>query len=360
MPSERRCGSGLRRAPRPASSRPGRRTLPSSRVVFLGYGTFYGPRRFLGGRLFLLFGGGLGVHRWVDGTLAELPGQLQAVVGLRLEFFCVVDAVDRAYLDAERAVHAARVVDHEPYGEGLGLARTVGVALGLLDGDAMVWADPHALQARDAAVHVDREHPAAPLREFALVLGVLAGDLLPEEVLQGDAHPLHYSLSYLRHRNLLDNKHSSGRNEQPDQGDRNQYLPAQVHELVHPETGYAPPDPLEGKHNERRLDTEPDPIEMPEVQERQRRLPAPQEQRYGDGRHDRHRGELGGLYEGPRHPGVLDHETAHDLALTLWEVERHPLHLGDARDVERQEHRELGQKVPGPDGIPLRSYHVGE
>jgi hypothetical protein len=59
----------------------------------------------------------------------------------------------------------------------------------------MVRTDPHALQAGDAAVHVDREHPAAPVREFALVFGVLAGDLLPEEVLQGNAHPLQYALS---------------------------------------------------------------------------------------------------------------------------------------------------------------------
>src|SRR5215210_2874285 len=117
-------------------------------------------------------------------------------------------------------------------------------------------------------------------------------------------------------KNLLENKHRAGRNEQPDQGYRNQDLPAEVHELVHPEARYAPPDPLESEHDERRLDPEPYPVEMPEVKERQRRLPATHEQRHGYRRHNRHRGELGGLNEGPRQPRVLDHEAAHDLALS--------------------------------------------
>src|SRR5215208_5501596 len=72
------------------------------------------------------------------------------------------------------------------------------------------------------------------------------------------------------------------RHEQPDQRYGNQNLPAEVHELVHPEAGYAPPYPLEGKHDERRLDAEPDPVEVTEVEERKRRLPAAYEQRNGN------------------------------------------------------------------------------
>src|ERR687894_1448195 len=60
-------------------------------------------------------------------------------------------------------------------------------------------------------------------------------------------------------KNLLENKHRAGRDEQPDQGYRDEDLPAEVHELVHPEAWHAPPDPLEGEHDERRLDPEPDP-----------------------------------------------------------------------------------------------------
>jgi hypothetical protein len=111
----------------------------------------------------------------------------------------VIDAVDRTNLDAERAVHATRVVDHEPDRVRLGLARAIGVPLLLLDRDAVVRADPHALQASDAPVHVHREQPAAPLGEVPLVLGVSACDLLVEEVFEGDPHPLQNSLSYLGH-----------------------------------------------------------------------------------------------------------------------------------------------------------------
>src|SRR5215203_1445700 len=151
-------------------------------------------------------------------------------------------------------------------------------------------------------------------------------------------------------------EHQPRRHEQPDQRHRNQNLPAEVHELVHPQARHAPPDPLESKHDERRLYPEPDPVEGPEVQERQRRLPAAQKQRHGDRRDNRHRGELRGLYEGPGHPRVLDHEPADDLALAFWQVERHPFDLSYTRDVEGDEHRELRQEVPGPDRIPLRPY----
>src|SRR5918998_1042846 len=161
MPSERRCGSRPPRAPKGGSSKPERRTRRSRPLVPFGYGTLYGFGTLvygLGdflGDLFLLFDGGLGVHRRVDGPLAELPRELQAIVSLDLVLLGVVDAVVRA--------------------------------------------DPHALQTRDAAVHVYRQQPAAAFGERALVLGVLARDLLLEEMLEGDPHPLQNSLSQLRH-----------------------------------------------------------------------------------------------------------------------------------------------------------------
>src|SRR3712207_6827951 len=140
--------------------------------------------------------------------------------------------------------------------------------------------------------------------------------------------------------NLLQNKHRCCDDEQPDERQRDEHLPAEVHELVHPEPGDAPPYPLEGEHDERRLEAEPHPVECPQVQEWQRRLPAPDEERRGDGGNQGHRGELGSLDQGPRHPGVLDHEPAHDLALPLRQIERHPLDLRDAGDVEGQKHRQ--------------------
>src|SRR5215217_5267836 len=202
MRSARRCGSAPPRAPRPASSRPEKRTLQSSRLV-PGPGLLDRSGSFLARGLLLCPYGRFGVHPRVDGELAELPGKLQAIVGLRLELLGVVDAVHRADLDAQGAVHAARVVDHEPDRVRLRLARAVGVALDLLYGDAVVGTDPHALQTGDAAVHVHGQHAAAALRQLSLVLGVLARDLLPKEVLQGHPHPLQDALSDLWHiRNL--------------------------------------------------------------------------------------------------------------------------------------------------------------
>src|SRR5918994_1955576 len=141
--------------------------------------------------------------------------------------------------------------------------------------------------------------------------------------------------------NLLEDQHSCSDDEQIDQRQRDEHLPAEVHELVHPQTRDAPADPLEGEHDERRLEAEPDPVEAPEVQELERRLPSAQEQRHVDRGHQAHRGELGRLDERPRHPGVLDHEAADNLALPLRQVERHPLDLREPRAVEGEEHRQL-------------------
>src|ERR687894_3221004 len=45
--------------------------------------------------------------------------------------------------------------------------------------------------------------------------------------------------------NLLKNQHRSGDDEEIDERYRDQHLPSEVHELVHPEARDAPPDPLE-------------------------------------------------------------------------------------------------------------------
>src|SRR5918998_2984307 len=159
---------------------------------------------------------------------------------------------------------------------------------------------------------------------------------------------------------LLQDEYGAGCHEQPGQGNGYEYLPAEIHELVHPEPGYAPPDPLEGEHDERRLEAEPDPVEGPEVQELQRRLPAPEKERRRDRGHKAHRGELGRLDEGPRHTGVLDHVPPDDLALALGQVERHPFDLGEPRDIEDKEHRKLWPDVPVPKAPALRVHHVYE
>src|SRR4028119_1876937 len=144
----------------------------------------------------------------------------------------------------------------------------------------------------------------------------------------------------LKHRR--EHEHRTRGDEQPDQADRHEYLPAEIHELVHPEARQAPPDPLEGEDDERRFDAEPEPVEVPEVQKLQGRLPAPQKQRGGYRRDEGHRGELGGLDKAPRHPRVLDHEPADDLALALRQVEGRPPRLRHPGYVERDEHRQLG------------------
>src|SRR5919107_4875771 len=105
--------------------------------------------------------------------------------------------------------------------------------------------------------------------------------------------------------NLLEDKHRRGDDEEIDERYRDEHLPAKVHELVHPQPGDAPPDPLEGEHDERRLEPEPDPVERPEVEEGERRLPAAEEKRGGDRGHHAHRGELRGLDERPRHARIF-------------------------------------------------------
>src|SRR5918998_1171243 len=159
---------------------------------------------------------------------------------------------------------------------------------------------------------------------------------------------------------LLQNEHRAGRDEQPDEGYRDEDLPSEVHELVHPQAGDGPPDPLEGEDYEGGLEPEPDPVEGPEVEELQRRLPAPEEQRDGDRGHQAHRGELGRLDKGPGHPRVLDHVTADDLALALRQVERYPFYLGEPGDVERDKHRQLRPDVPVPEPALLGVDYVHE
>src|SRR5215211_5383777 len=92
--------------------------------------------------------------------------------------------------------------------------------------------------------------------------------------------------------NLLQDQHRRGDDEQVDQRQRDEHLPAEIHELVHPEAWDAPPDPLKREHDERRLEAEPDPVERPEIQEREWRLPSAEEQRRADRAHQAHRGEL--------------------------------------------------------------------
>src|SRR5215208_439309 len=287
----------------------GKKKAVSSRVVLFGNGTLYGSGSLLGCGFLLLLDGGFGIHRGIYGPLAELPGELQPIVRLSFELLGVVDAVDRADLDAEGTVHAARVVYDKAYRVGLRLAGAVDVTLLHLYGDTVVGADPHALQACDAPVHVDRQQPAAALRERTLVLGVLTRNLLREEVPEGDPHPLYDALSYLRHimssplsEKRWKRQHRAGGDEQPENGERNEHLPTQVHQLVHAQARQGPADPQEGEHEKRCLEPEPDPVEGPEVKERERRLPAPEEQRRADGRHQPHQGELGGLDQSPGHP----------------------------------------------------------
>src|SRR3712207_2478920 len=73
---------------------------------------------------------------------------------------------------------------------------------------------------------------------------------------------------------LLQNENRAGRNEQPDEGYRDEDLPSEIHELVHPQSGDGPPDPLEREDYEGGLEAEPDPVEGPEVEKLQRRRPA--------------------------------------------------------------------------------------
>src|SRR5919106_3757215 len=156
----------------------------------------------------------------------------------------------------------------------------------------------------------------------------------------------------------LQHQHRSRDDEQPDKASRHEYLPPQVHQLVHPQTGHAPPYPLERKREKGRLQAEPDPVEGAEIQKVERRLPAAQKERHVHRRHQAHRGELGGLDQGPRHPRVLDHVAADYLALPLRQVKRHPLHLREPRDVEHHEHRQQRQKVPAPETTTLGVHHV--
>src|SRR5215471_2902054 len=95
----------------------------------------------------------------------------------------------RARLLAELAEHAALQVHVEAVGDLHGLARLVLLVVPV-DVDDVDRALDRAERALDAPLLVQPEHPAEAVRRDLLLLGVLDGDLLLEEVAARDRQPL--------------------------------------------------------------------------------------------------------------------------------------------------------------------------
>src|SRR6478735_6219559 len=136
----------------------------------------------------------------------------------------------------------------------------------------------------------------------------------------------------------------------PGEGDRNEELPAEAHELVvaHARQGATQPD--EDEHEHPQLGGEPQqapPAAAEHVvvdrRDERRGLPATEEQGGGQGRDGEHVDVLAEEEHGEAHRGVLGVEATGQLALALGEVEGQAVGLadhGDDVDGEAEERRE--------------------
>ncbi len=301
------------------------------------------------------------------------------------------DRIDRAALFAEAAEDALREVDVV----ARRAARTVGTHI-RLDRDRERRAHCLAELAGDAAlfavlVAAQRVQPAKARRQRSLLFGELHRHLAAERVPAGQGHALdqfheHEALEKVlegkRCRSSSNSSHDvvsrlfpdvPGRqqprahDQQPHQGDRNEDLPAQAHDLVIPEAREGRADPDEHGHHEEGLEAQPDPA-RDEVQGRHRRQPAAQEHGHAQDGHEPHAGVFGQEEDREAHARVLDHVAGHDFRLAFHHVERVAVGLGHAGDQVDDEDRQQRQPVPRQEGqagvrhraLPLAQHDLRE
>ena len=144
-----------------------------------------------------------------------------------------------------------------------------------------------------------------------------------------------------------------GRHDDPDEGARDEDLPAEPHELVVAQPGQraAQPDEDEEEHPELQHEPQHRPpagVEhpVPDRRQRPRRTPPAEEQRGGDRRDGDHVHVLGEEEQRELQRGVLGVEAADELALGLGQVERRTVGLAHHRDAVDDEGRQHDDRVP--------------
>src|SRR5580693_6549944 len=142
-----------------------------------------------------------------------------------------------------------------------------------------------------------------------------------------------------------------GDQQDPDDGDRDQDLPADRHQLVVPDPGQGPAQPDVAEQQDEDLDQEPQHrppalVGARPQRQRPRRPPAAQEQRGGQ-RGDRgHVDVLAEVEHRELHRRVLGVIAGHQLALALGQVERQPVGLADHGDQVDHERDRQQPRVP--------------
>ena len=130
-----------------------------------------------------------------------------------------------------------------------------------------------------------------------------------------------------------------GQQQEPAERDRDQQLPAEVHQLVVAQAGQRRPQPDVHVEEDERLGDEPDRALDAAGDERdvEQRLRPAEEQRDDDGAHRDRVHELGEEEQGEAERRVLGVEAADELLLGLDEVERRAVQLGGGGDHEHDE-----------------------
>jgi len=150
-----------------------------------------------------------------------------------------------------------------------------------------------------------------------------------------------------------------GDRDQVEDGERQQHLPAEPHELVIAEARERPAHPDEEGHGDRHLGDQrqqADDRADPSGQMDERQGPAAEEERHAEARERRHVGVLRLEEQGEAHGAVLGVEAGHQLRLRFRQVERQPVRLGERGDQEDEEADELGDH--GPHMLLLVGHHV--
>ena len=142
----------------------------------------------------------------------------------------------------------------------------------------------------------------------------------------------------------------SADDDQPDQRDRDEDLPAQAHDLVVAEAREGRAHPEEHRDDRRRswrtARTSPEPQLNASAATSNGGSQPPRNMIDGQRRDQDHVGVLGQEEHRERHARVLDHVAGDDLRLAFDHVERVAVGLGEARDEVDDEDRQQRQPVP--------------
>src|SRR5580692_6919397 len=143
----------------------------------------------------------------------------------------------------------------------------------------------------------------------------------------------------------------AGDQQDPDDGDRDEDLPADRHQLVIADPGQGTAQPDVAEQQDEDLDHEPEhrppaAVRAGPQRQRPRRPPAAEEQRGGEPGHRRHVDVLGEVEHRELHRRVLGVVPGDQLALALWQVERQPVGLADHGEQVDDERDRQQPRVP--------------